>query len=365
MYDVHVIGAGPSGSFAAATAAKNGHNVLLSEEHASIGRPVACSGLVSKSGLEAMSDLVDYKKISLNNINGAIVYAADFRFDIQAAEGDKAHVIDRGAFDVLAAQAAQSQGVRISTGDRVSAGQYKATNVIAADGPNSATARHFNFPKMQKHVICCQAEYEFDCDDTHKVQAYLSPSRYPGFFGWAIPNGDGSAKIGMGARLPHNISASFAAFTKRLGLEGKKSEGFLSAVIPISTRAKTAGRFGHTNVLLVGDAAGQVKATTGGGIFFGASCGRAAGANFENPQAYERAWRGAYGAELAAHAAVYDAMHSLGIVGHHMFFAGAKIFGAEKFLSKYGQMDMITKTFSLRNFTQYLLADSKVPKGTS
>ncbi|MBM3229608.1 FAD-dependent oxidoreductase, partial [Candidatus Parvarchaeota archaeon] len=68
MYDVHVIGAGPAGSFAAREAALSGKKVLLCEEHGQVGSPVACSGLISKAGLELMRDVVDYRKITLNRI---------------------------------------------------------------------------------------------------------------------------------------------------------------------------------------------------------------------------------------------------------------------------------------------------------
>ena len=64
MFDLHVVGAGPAGSFAAITALREGKNVLLSEEHKQVGVPSHCSGLVSASGLEQMSDVVDYKKSS-------------------------------------------------------------------------------------------------------------------------------------------------------------------------------------------------------------------------------------------------------------------------------------------------------------
>ena len=46
-YDVVVVGAGPAGCLAAKYAAKNGAKTLIIEEHASIGSPVQCAGLLS------------------------------------------------------------------------------------------------------------------------------------------------------------------------------------------------------------------------------------------------------------------------------------------------------------------------------
>ncbi|MBM3229405.1 hypothetical protein FJZ26_03150 [Candidatus Parvarchaeota archaeon] len=289
--------------------------------------------------------------------------AAGKRFYIESSENEKALVIDRGEFDRMAAQSAQEAGVRLKEGCHVAQGEYEANCIIGADGPNSSVARHFGFSKIREYVICAQADYEFDCEDRHKVQAYLSPSRFPGFFGWAIPNGDGTAKIGMGGRLPCDIKKRFEAFTGELGLGGKKPEKYMSAIIPISMREKTGMESSGKKVLLAGDAAGQVKATTGGGIFFGSQCGRLAGKNCENPAGYEIAWRAKYGADLQLHRHIYNSMHTLGHAGHEAFFLGAKALGAEKFLSRYGQMDLITKSFNMETVLNYIVGGNAAAQG--
>ena len=50
MFDVAVIGAGPSGSMLSRLLADKGHSVALLEEHEQPGHPVNCSGII---GLEA------------------------------------------------------------------------------------------------------------------------------------------------------------------------------------------------------------------------------------------------------------------------------------------------------------------------
>lgn len=354
MYDVHVIGAGPAGSFAAYTAAAKGAKVLLSEEHPKVGMPVACSGLVSKSGLEEMSDLVNYRKITINTIHGAIVYAGSERFEIRAQEGEKAYLIDRGAFDELACEAAVGQGAKLSLSDHVGPGKYAADRIIGADGPNSTTATVFGFPRIRDFVITMQADFEMEAEDPKMVSAYLDNNMFPGFFGWAIPNGDGSVKVGMGARMPTDIRGRFGAFQKKLGIEGAKSENLVAAIIPIETRKKTGMEKDGRKILLAGDAAGQVKPTTGGGIYFGASCGRLAGLHYDNPGLYEKEWKGLYGNDLAMHGWIYQAMHGFGGM-HHIAAAHAlKHLGAENFLARFGEMDKVSRTFNLKNLARHI-----------
>ena len=116
-------------------------------------------------------------------------------------------------------------------------------------------------------------------------------------------------------------------------------ESEFAAVIPTSIRGKTALRKGGYSVLLAGDAAGQAKATTGGGIFFGSQCGFLAGQNSGNPENYEKEWKAAYGLDLALH----RNFRSLLDIGkgqpHPLFLSAAKALMFEDLLSERGKMD--------------------------
>ena len=70
-YDVVVVGAGPVGGFLAQRMCEEGASVLLLEEHAQIGRPFQCAGLVNP---EAMS-LVDLQSTVLTPIWGARIHS--------------------------------------------------------------------------------------------------------------------------------------------------------------------------------------------------------------------------------------------------------------------------------------------------
>ena len=294
MADVHIVGAGPAGLFAGIAALRSGRSALASEEHSRVGEPEACSGLISRSGLEALrkSAGVDYSRARINAINSAKIVCGKEEFAITPKE-ETAVLISRSEFDGLAAEKFVEEGGRLELGKKVT-GDFQSDCIIGADGPASLVAEKFGFPKIKSYVASMQGDFAYECEDAHCATLYLSSQDFPGFFGWAIPKNESEAKIGLGVALPRHPLAYYRRFLAQLGVEGKPSHEF-AAVIPTSVRAKTAMRAGKRNVLLAGDAAGQVKATTGGGVFFGASCGMLAGKYADAPEKYEKAWRAQYG----------------------------------------------------------------------
>ena len=71
MYDVVIIGAGPVGGRLATELASNGISTLMVEEHAEIGRPFQCAGLVNPP---AMS-MVNLDDTILQNVDGALIHS--------------------------------------------------------------------------------------------------------------------------------------------------------------------------------------------------------------------------------------------------------------------------------------------------
>ena len=211
--------------------------------------------------------------------------------------------------------------------------------MIGADGPASAVAERFCFPKIRTYVASMQGDFAYECEDAHCAAIYLSSRDFPGFFGWAIPKNESEAKIGIGVSLPrHHPLAYYRRFLAKLGVKGKPSHEF-AAVIPTSVRAKTALRAGRRSVLLAGDAAGQVKATTGGGVFFGASCGWLAGKGAGRPEKYEKEWRAQYGLDLALHSHLRAALDLAGGQPPSALVSAAKALFFEELLSEKGKMD--------------------------
>ena len=332
---VHVVGGGPAGSIAALSALRHGHEVILSEEHSCAGLPVHCSGLFSKDGLERLKDFIDYKKLVINPIYGAMVNLAGVRLDIQRSP-PVAFVCDRSELDATLAKNAENEGVNVEYDKKIT-GNFASNYIIGADGPFSSIARQLNFPKISKYAATLQADLSYACEDPHKVEVYLSNEKFPGFFAWVIPHSEEEAEFGVGVVLPHSVNKAWRALLKMKGVSYAGTPK--GAVIPIRARPKTAVTHGKYRVCLVGDAAGQTKATTGGGVIFGGQCGMLAGKYITDPWKYEFAWKLKHGAELSFHRWVQGYLEHQSDAQLRRIGQLLQQAGAEEYLSRHGHMD--------------------------
>ncbi|VVB99443.1 Digeranylgeranylglycerophospholipid reductase [uncultured archaeon] len=369
MADVHVVGGGPAGCFAGIAALQAGKNVLLSEEHKKIGEPEACSGLISKSGLDSLLPYINYKEVMLNTINSAKIVSGPLSapqkgapFSLREKEGrqefiikpkeETAILVSRQGLDRLAAARFEEEGGKLELGKKITR-EFAAKAVIGADGPASAVADYFGFPKISSYVATMQGNFRYACADAHQTTVYLSSKDFPGFFGWAIPISEEEAKIGIGVGLPRHPLPYYRRFLASLGVSSAPSNEF-AAVIPTSVRKKTAMQKGGYSILLAGDSAGQVKSTTGGGIFFGAQCGLLAGAHADDPAGYEAEWRKKYGLDLALHRHFRTLLDVGGGQPHPLFLSAAKMMFFEDLLSERGKMDRWGAMLSPSTVSSYL-----------
>jgi geranylgeranyl reductase family protein len=341
-YDVVVVGAGPAGCLAAKYAAKNGAKTLIIEEHASIGSPVQCAGLLSTS---AIRECEVVPTSGFHPITGAFVYAPDGRRICISGGEIKAYVVDRRMFDRTLAENAirsgadilmrtRAVGIDIGMGTRghgrrrilyvIIEGEpdvIEADVVIGADGVQSHIARWAGLDTPDTILSGAQVSTIYDFEDPEFVEIFPG-SCAPGFFAWAIPY-QGSARIGLAVR-PGSGSAlgtgsgvgqeSAWAHLKRLIAEhpvvSEKCTPGIAGIalggIPISVPPQTAA----DGVLIVGDAAGQVKPMSGGGVYPGAICAKIAGAvaadavmekdtSVRRLSEYDKLWRARIGRELA------------------------------------------------------------------
>ncbi len=353
MFDLHVVGAGPAGSFAAITALREGRKVLLSEEHKEVGVPAHCSGLVSASGLEQMKDVVDYRRIIRNTITRANLHGHRERMTLTFPY-PKAHVIDRTRMDQLAAEKFIEEGGKIKKGSKISSlADLRARSIVGADGPISTVARLFNFPKIPAYASSWQGDFTYSSPDLSAVEVFFDQSWAPGFIGWVIPISDEEAKIGLGVTRKGDLPRAKKKFLEHLHLLKTKPNSEFSALIPLSVRKKTSGVFGKFNVVLAGDAAGQVKASSGGGIFFGASCGRLAGRLAHDPAEYEQAWRHAYGADLTMHRLLRSTLDVLPMWGLDSWLLAMRYSRLDRWLISVGEMDQYSKMVTPHSLLAY------------
>jgi flavin-dependent dehydrogenase len=272
-------------------------------------------------------------------MKGAVIDFAGELVEVRT-RGTVAHVCDRAALDEALADNAGREGAKIEFGKRIT-GNYAANRIIGADGPLSSVASNFKFPKIKEFASTIQAHLKYKSETPDMVEVFLSDERFPGFFGWVIPHNEEDAEFGIGVTLPNNAGRAWKALLK---LKGKDYSGKIDgAVIPLAARKKTADNFGNQKVLLVGDAAGQVKATTGGGVVFGANCAKIAGANCDSPHKYELEWRAKFGLDLFMHRQVHK--YLAGKNEEQMRRLGSKIkrMDLDKYLSNFGHMDKPSK----------------------
>lgn len=339
MTKVHVVGAGPAGSMAAISALSSGFDVVMSEDHTVAGQPENCSGLFSKDGLESLRRFVNYEKFKINDIYGADIHLLDQRLSVRR-ESPVGFVCDRAAMDQALAKRAESEGAKVNYGERIK-DKFHSDNIIGADGPLSSVANYFSFNKIGQYAATLQALINFRCSDMHAVQVFLSNSLFPGFFAWIIPHDEYTAELGVGVEVPHKVHEAWKTLLKLKGVDSTiKPKG---AIIPIGIRPQTGMRIGKRNILLTGDAAGQVKSTTGGGVIFGSNCAILAGKYATAPLRYELEWRARFGADLGLHGIVHRYLASrsdyeLAELGRRL-----KKLNLDVYLSAHGHMDRPTK----------------------
>jgi digeranylgeranylglycerophospholipid reductase len=302
--EVLVVGGGPAGSTAAARLAASGHEVLLLEEHARIGLPVQCAGLVSQRVL----DLAGSSSFVRTSVRGATVFGPSLESVAFRAAEARAFVIDRAGLDIYLAERAARAGAEIRTStrfDRVvgrsdgrtvvrttgpdgGTEEIAARLVIGADGVASAVARAFRLRRPVEILPAFEAEFPKSPGDPESVEVYFGRRFAPGLFGWWIPDGSGGARVGLAADADGTSARVYFDrlldyLARRFGERLANPTAYLVSGIPIGNVPRTVG----DGVALVGDAAAQVKPLSGGGIFTGMRC-----AEILAPVAHEALARG-------------------------------------------------------------------------
>lgn len=325
-YDVAVVGGGPIGSFVAQKIAVTGARVAIFEEHTTIGEPVHCAGLITKRVFDIIA--CSPPKLVQNKIYGACIHAPSGR--TLTFGGDKIHalVINRLRFDETLTCNAQTAGAELLIDHKVVSAKQQDNHValtihygekivtvrckilIGADGSHSTIRKSLGFPHPTEILNGISAELIDTALDPRVVHIFVGNNIAPGFFAWIIPtNTQGTmARIGLAVKTHSKqpLQQYFTILLKHPLLQHATIMKRFGGAIPLGPLKKTV----DAHVMLVGDAAAQVKPTSGGGLYPGllcaTHCARIANKALQNNQftahflrQYHIAWSKNIGRELA------------------------------------------------------------------
>ena len=267
-YDVVIAGGSISGLLTAREVAKKGYSVLVLEEGFEVGTPDHCGGLVSKTALNDL-EINTSEKIYDCAINDASIFSPSGKILEINSKNQQIISVDRRQLDKQAAYQAQKYGAKIivnssykektKEGVSTSIGDIDCKILVDCRGVGALV-------NDNRNGILLSAQYEVYADWIVKghVEVYFDQIKYPGFFAWIIPSGNGIGKVGVAGK-DINTSKTIEEFLKDKG----KYSTIRKIFSPIWINGPIKN-FVSKDVVTVGDAAGQSKPTTAGGIY---SCG--------------------------------------------------------------------------------------------
>jgi len=284
IYDLVTIGAGPAGLICATEVAKAGHRALVLEEDPIIGEPENCGGLFNLEGLRRLG--IGSEEFILNKVSGAVFNSGTKKLNINPGR-EVAAVVNRKQFDQYLAKRyiqlggellVSSKVTDVTRGDIITLKlknkkKIKTRYLGIATGPDTRLAKKFGFATPSQFIRTVQYEISGTNIKRDYVELFLG-SVAPGFFAWIIPTGEKRARVGLGVyKAEHAPIFYFERFIAKLRKTGALPKDYrviskAGGLIPLFEKNNDIGKL-RGNIFILGDCAGVVKATTGGGVMLG------------------------------------------------------------------------------------------------
>lgn len=316
LYDIAVAGAGVAGSYIAYRLAGLGYKVAVLEEYERIGQPVQCTGII---GAECFERFPFFEGTILGTASSAKLFSPSGKEIRLRRDSVQAYIIDRAAFDQRLAEKAREQGAQYHLGNRVKnivvlddgvrmeteeQETFKAKTAVIATGFGTKIPQKLGLGSIDDIIM--GAQVEVDIDGANEIEVYLDQKLAPGFFAWLVPTAEHKALVGLFSRK--NTARHLEDLLSTLFRQNKIASPEATPTyggVPLRPLKRTY----MERVLVVGDAAGQVKPTTGGGVYYGLLCAEIAAETLDQAlstndfsekffSGYEKAWLRKLGREL-------------------------------------------------------------------
>jgi len=271
-YDVLIAGGSVAGLTTARECSSKGNSTIVIEEDHEIGTPEHCGGMVSLSGLQKLGLMLDSNNFQ-NAVPMARIRSKSASFEL-SAEKQNVIVVDRRGLDKQIAKQAEDAGAQIRTRCTFKSIAKKESKYTIKTSDGEIECKYFvdakglgSLKDASQNGILASAQFEVYAKwiEGKTVEILFDSDKYPGFFMWIIPMGDGRGKIGVAGK-GINTSVALHEFIRS---KGEKYSIIRKIFAPIWIGGPKS-QFVFDRTLIVGDAAGQTKPTTAGGIF---SCG--------------------------------------------------------------------------------------------
>lgn len=349
-HDIIVVGAGPIGSTYAYKMAMKGYDVALFDMKNRIGQPLQCAGLVSTNICET-KNLPE--EVIVNRVQGANLYSPDNNMIRVTKNKTVAYVLDRVMYDKYLFDRAVDAGVTPYLGDRVldvdiddtsiktAERKYSSDLIAVASGPTCHTSKKMNPDLKDESFVGLQYTVRTQEQEMDYVNLSIKQKILPGFL-WEIPTSPFTKRVGL------FTDGSYSEAEQLLNNQLKATDQIIEKHNGLIPKFNPDKKIVKNNTILLGDAAGQVKPTTGGGLISGFNCVEMASENSgkmleENNNDYlinyEKEYHKRYNDEFRAQKNVQNIIRDMTEDDFNYMFKQLKKYEADKIISEHGDMD--------------------------